>query len=165
MTGNSTEADRDDQNRIGDPIRLEGIGSRIAAAADALGSRKNASAVARISSDTLRRWIAGEVSPSFDAIARLAVAAGVSLDWLATGIGPKVADAEPTEHQLGRVDRQRLYDVVETIEEVLTDRGLHLKPAKKAELILLVYEEIAESEEAGIKYDKEKIVRLVSLAS
>ncbi len=76
-----------------------------------------------------------------------------------------MADAEPTEHQLGRVDRQRLYDVVETIEEVLTDRGLHLKPAKKAELILLVYEEIAESEEAGIKYDKEKIVRLVSLAS
>lgn len=166
MSENITEPDRSAENRIGDPIPAKGIGSRIAATAVKLGSRKNAANISRISSDSLRRWIAEEVSPSFDGMARLAAAAGVSLDWLATGKEPQMAGAsEPVERQLGSVDRQRLFDVVETIEEELAARRIDLAPSKKAKLIVLVYEEIAESEGAGVEYSKDKVIRLIDLAS
>lgn len=64
-----------------------GLETRIAAVADLYESRKQAAATADVSLSTLQRWIAGEGMAAFNSLAILAMARGVSLDWLATGSG------------------------------------------------------------------------------
>lgn len=50
-------------------------------------SRKQAATVAGVRAEMLTRYSKGQNAPGFDAMARLAAAAGISLDWLATGRG------------------------------------------------------------------------------
>lgn len=69
------------------PQPVHGIGNRIKAAADAIGSRKEAARLAGVSDDMLYRYMREETPPRFEAIVRLAHAAGMSLDWMATGDG------------------------------------------------------------------------------
>ena len=73
----------DDANSVPNPEN--GIGTRIAEVAEKLGSRKKAAEAAGVSVSTLNRWITGESVPVFAGVARLCLAAGVSLDWVATG--------------------------------------------------------------------------------
>lgn len=54
-----------------------------------LGGQEAAAAVAEVSTSTFSSWVNGKADPSFEGLWRLAKAAGVSLDWLATGEGPK----------------------------------------------------------------------------
>lgn len=50
-----------------------------------LGTREYAAKIAGVHVDTLYRWIGGDSKAAFLPIARLAQAAGKSLDWVATG--------------------------------------------------------------------------------
>ena len=69
------------------PIPTSEIGTRIAEMADRMGSRKLAAKAAGVSSATFYRWINGESPPVFSGVAKLAEAVGVSLDWVASGVG------------------------------------------------------------------------------
>ncbi len=75
------------------PFPNTGIGTRVAAIADLYESRRQAAVTAEVGVSTLQRWIGDEASPAFDSVARLALAKGVSLDWVATGDGPMLLDA------------------------------------------------------------------------
>jgi phage repressor protein C with HTH and peptisase S24 domain len=55
---------------------------------DRIGSNKSVAKIAGVTSETVRRWRAGDRIP-LEAAARLAHAAGVNMDWLATGEGPR----------------------------------------------------------------------------
>lgn len=106
MSRKKRESDRDIVNRIKDPIPAPGIGSRISAIADLYKSRIDASTRCGISSDTLRRWEREGVTPSFDALACLALGVGASLEWVATGKGPMLVDEAPGP---GEADSQHVY--------------------------------------------------------
>ena len=54
-----------------------------------LGGPRAASALVGVTEDSLSNWRDGRVNPSFHGIRTLAMAAGVSLDWLAFGEGPE----------------------------------------------------------------------------
>lgn len=64
------------------------LGSRLSSVIDAIGSQKAAASIAGVSDEQLGRWKSGKARPSFFGMQALAQAAGVSLDWLATGEGP-----------------------------------------------------------------------------
>lgn len=83
------------------PIPGKKLGDRIEAVADLLGTRINAAFVAGVSVDMLAKYIAGTSRPRFDAMVRLAAAAGVSLDWLATGEGEMLVEARETPVNTG----------------------------------------------------------------
>lgn len=72
----------------------QGVGGRIKAAADAIGSRKRAARLAGVSDDMLYRYMREETPPRFEAVVSLAHAAGFSLDWMATGRPPALALGE-----------------------------------------------------------------------
>jgi phage repressor protein C with HTH and peptisase S24 domain len=72
-----------DANSVPNPDN--GIGTRIAEVAEKLGSRKKAAEAAGVSVSTLNRWITGESVPVFAGVARLCLAAEISLDWVAFG--------------------------------------------------------------------------------
>jgi len=70
------------------PIPASGIGRRIGEIADLLGTRTAAFGAMGVSSSALQRYINEENVAPFDALARLCIAAGARMEWLATGEGP-----------------------------------------------------------------------------
>ncbi len=63
---------------------------------DQFATRAEAGRIAGVTPEHLPSYLKGGASPRFEAVARLAAAKNVSLDWLATGEGPRSsADAEP----------------------------------------------------------------------
>lgn len=81
------------------PNHSSGIGSRIGLIADLYPTRTAAAAAAGISVISLRRYITEEQAPAFEVLARLALAQGVSLEWLATGNGQMRKGPEAGETQ------------------------------------------------------------------
>lgn len=79
------------------PSSIEELGTRISVVAEAVGDRKTAAKVAGISSDSLQRYIRGDVQPPFHALVNLCKAANYSIEWLASGEGPMRKPAGVTE--------------------------------------------------------------------
>src|SRR6185312_7019765 len=75
-------------------FRME-LGERIRWLLDRFGSRTAAAETAGVTPEHLASYIAGRAKPPFELIARLARVQNVSLDWLASGEGERVADGEP----------------------------------------------------------------------
>jgi len=65
------------------------IGRRLETVVEMIGSNGLAAEAAGVSVSTLQRYIRGEVSAPFVALAGIARRSGVSLDWLATGEGQR----------------------------------------------------------------------------
>lgn len=113
------------------PQPVQGIGNRIKAAADAIGSRKEAARLAGVSDDMLYRYMREETPPRFEAIVRLAQAAGMSLDWMATGQEGSQATREGTGHY--DVAPEWAHSRVREIDALLAAEGeLPLPPTRVA---------------------------------
>nr|WP_246423497.1 helix-turn-helix transcriptional regulator [Roseospira goensis] len=67
--------------------------------ADRFPNRAAAAEKAGISVSTLQNWIDGKYAPSFESIAHLAQAAGIRVEWIATGRGPMEADVSSARQQ------------------------------------------------------------------
>ncbi len=89
---NSQEDTRQFLQREND-ARKVALGSRIEVAVDLAGGPGLAAHACGVSVSTLRRYARGEVAAPFVAMIGLARASGVSLEWLATGQGPRAPDA------------------------------------------------------------------------
>jgi len=95
-----------------------------------------------VSSAALQRYIKEENTPSFEVIARLCIAAGARMEWLATGEGPMLAaDAVPTDVS-PELRQEALKMSLQLAAEALGDRTL--PPEKHAELVSLIYEGLTE---------------------
>lgn len=126
------------------PIPAPGIGTRISAACERIGTRKFAASEMGISVDSLARYIREENMPPFDVVARLCAAAGVSMEWLATGdesakpLQDKAlgeSEAAPAASQSVRTEDLTL--AVQLAEEAL--EGRRLEPADYAQLVMLIH--------------------------
>lgn len=86
---------RDEAQRSGKPLptssTLEAaeLFYRIDAVISSYGTSKLAADAAGVSVDTIMRWRKGPTMPPFDKIAALCLAAGFSVDWIATGKEPR----------------------------------------------------------------------------
>jgi hypothetical protein len=122
---------------------------------------------------TFNGWLAGKKIPVTGLVA-IANAAGVSIEWLATGrqearhppATEKAKEPAAVAYPFGRIDVEYLAGVIEAIESIVEARGVKLTPEKKAEIIALAYEEIPRpgSEGRSRGADAERIARLIRLA-
>ncbi|MGA9722700.1 MAG: helix-turn-helix domain-containing protein [Candidatus Binatus sp.] len=103
-------------------------------AAGNVGSLYALAKAAGVSDQTLYSYRTRDSEPNRAILIKLAMAAGVSVEWLATG-------REPISW-----DPHRLCDVIETIEEWLRQKRRRISIGPKAQLIAAVYEEIAHQE-------------------
>jgi transcriptional regulator with XRE-family HTH domain len=132
--------------------------------------RRSVMAIARevgCSEAALRQWAAGDAEPPVYQLARLCAVTGVSLDWLVNGEGPRKAEEvvreSRTEYQLrsaSSVDYNLLHAIVQQVEESLGEARLELAAAKRAELVVALYELFRERGHV----DRPTIMRLVKLA-
>ena len=72
---------------IRDQMSMTELGDRLLLVLDCFPNRRTASTIAGISVDQLHAYVKGRNAPPFIVVARLAMAARVSLDWLASGQG------------------------------------------------------------------------------
>jgi len=118
-----------------------------------VGSIEKLAQLANVSPRVVGKYLAGESDPSRKRLISLADAASVNVEWLATG-------SELKERQ---IDTTIMRDVVFNVEEFFAKNRLSLPPKKKAELIMLLYEEIAEDESKKDSLES-RIMRLVRFA-
>lgn len=65
---------------------------------------------AEVSTSVLSKWRRGESDPSRSRLIKMATAAGVSLEWLATGAGPMIAEyGKPPSSEPVRVEELDAY--------------------------------------------------------
>ncbi len=141
------------------PETLGELAGRVRDCAKMVGSGDALAQNAAIPRRTLETYLAGNAEPKLRRAARIARAAGVRLEWLATGEGPMQREQGAP---VAPLDQGVMRDVVAVVEEFLQDRGLVLEPEKKAELLILLYEDIREHEG---KVDRAKVLRLVKLVA
>ena len=90
--------------------------------------------------DSLARYIRGENVPPFDVAARLCLAAGRSLEWLATGNTPKLLE---TAFQSGSQDlsEANLNIALEYTDDIIrATRATYVPRSLYAKLLRLMYE-------------------------
>lgn len=132
----------DDENgsRTVHPGSLSQLGRRLSAVLDEIGTRRKAADVANRSTDQLAKYEKGLTEPPFSAIASLCLAAGVRMEWVATGIGEMHNNpwegAQGGNSQPLRPDELTI--ALQLASEALGDKVL--PPAKYAELVVLIYE-------------------------
>lgn len=61
------------------------VGTRLRELENRFKNRAAAAEAAGVAKSTLQNWIEGKSDPSFEGLVKLANAAGVSVEWLATG--------------------------------------------------------------------------------
>jgi len=72
----------------------EQLGTRIKAVIKLIGTKSDAAKYSGVSSDMLYRYVRGQSKPSFEAMIGIAQAAGVNIQWLATGQGDMMAASQ-----------------------------------------------------------------------
>lgn len=147
-------------------VGTEQVGTRIAEIADLFGERKFAAQFMGVDADTLRRWISGESKAPFLPLARLCLAVGRSLDWLAIGEdmdwnhqASQIETREQSADYIANgVDQATLARALETVEEALALAGKEVGIERKAGMVAAVYGALARPGGAG---DHAEIMRLI----
>ena len=136
----------------------ESIHARIARARKHLGvTQPEMSGRTGIPVSSLDKYEGGHSKPGTDALAQIA-ACGINIHWLVTGDGPMMlSELQPR----GALDAPLLQASIEGVEEALRATGRDMSPAKKAELVLAIYDLYAG---AAAPLDKSRVLRLVKTA-
>jgi transcriptional regulator with XRE-family HTH domain len=93
-----------------------------------------------IAQSLIRKYLSGQSVPGTDKLVALAIAAGVSVTWLATGEGEATAVAL-SHQELGReVDLSSLEEVTRKVLQLLDERRPDLSSKARARIVRLVYE-------------------------
>lgn len=151
------------------------MAARLRQATQEAGGPTAVSATSGVPLRNLQRYLAGDAEMKASAVARLAVATGVNVEWLLTGQGAArgARSTSPTpsldqyaaDNAIRAFDAEVLKAAVIGVEEHLTERGKRLAVDKKAEVIALVYTARIREKIAGIEGDSSLIEQLVKLAS
>lgn len=121
------------------------------------------------SESLLRNYLKNGNKPGVDHLVGIADAANVSIEWLATGRGPKQRGAPsiPTippapsqvESTVNLEDLDRLELAIEAVEEGLNSLYRELPPAKRAKLIVAAYDLLIDMDQ------KDNVVKFIKLAA
>ena len=114
-----------------------------------------------VSKGSLGGYERDENSPSADAILKICSKTDISAEWLLTGKGPmRVEENTGGVYSADRLNKAILVDVIEVLEEVLSEAKKKLPPVVKAELIYQLYQLVVE-EEADAKQQPIRMFRLI----
>lgn len=137
------------------------LAERIKKCAHMAGSGDSLAQKSAIPRRTLETYLSGDAEPKTTRMVAIARAANVSVEWLATGEGPmRKADASPAVAP-PPVNMHVLTEVISGIEQYLDDEDLEMKPDKKAELVVVLYEHFIDKGHAE-KGAMDRLLKLVA---
>lgn len=142
------------------------VGTRIREIQRQLGTVENAAKIAGVDSETLNRWMKGATKASFLSVARLALAANRSLDWLATGEGPKylehrgVVEPEPKYQDPSMpLSFNRYLEYIRTAVLAVEMMGKEADADRKVAAVEKVVERLAQTEGQADMIEVMRIIR------
>lgn len=109
---------------------------------------------------SVKNWRRGLSDPSIGYISKIAAVSGYCFEWIATGEGAMRRGAA-TPSPAPAIDVAKLARCLHVIETALAETDRELAPAKKAELVAVVYDFVV-NDTSG-KTD-ERVLRLVRAA-
>lgn len=111
--------------------------------------------MAGVSADMLQKYFREASTPAFDVGARLCLASGKSLHWLATGQEPESAPAsQPVRLEIGT-----LRAAVEAVDAALQLADVEVQPGDRAELYARAYELMADA--SSVPQATAQVLRLI----
>ena len=113
---------------------------------------------------TITDYLNGSIRIPVTVVAAISEMSGQSLDWLIIGKETEatIAHTNPTDGGL-QFDIDLVHQVVEAVTEHLQNNDLDMPPAKIAELVTVLCEEVSEAENKQI--NKGTVIRMIKLAS
>ena len=129
-----------------DDMSLRAFGNRLSIVLSCFGSRREASNIAGVSIDQLNAYVKGRNAAPFLVIARLAIRAQISLDWLATGQGAmrpgdiRVDEEEALHRSSFIYDEELLIEIIQSGEEFFERKSpMHPDSTAKARVFATLY--------------------------
>lgn len=122
--------------------KVDAFAERVAAAIKRAGGATIMAEKAEVSGSVLRKWRSGQSDPSRTNLVKMARAAGVSLEWLATGEGDPDDGVSTTPAEATQVppDLDSLEEVTTKVLELLEKHRPDVSTRAKARIVRLVYE-------------------------
>ena len=119
--------------------KVDALGERISVAIERAGGATLMSQKAGVSTSVLRKWRSGQSEPQVTSLVNMAMAAGVSVEWLATGRGESDQEA-PSGLGEAHIDLDALEEVAVKVLALLDKRRPDLSARARARIVRLVYE-------------------------
>jgi DNA-binding phage protein len=136
-------------------IRAE-LGARIRAVVQRFPGQAEAAEVASISTQSLHNLMTGKSLPSLIPLSRLAAAAGIRLEWIATGDPPMLA---PNKGGRPPLDRELLARIFDALARVYREEKVNLPDVELGRLAGDEYDAIvASTEDADERMTMVKLV-------
>lgn len=121
----------------------EALAGRLRALVEAIGTQAEAAGVAQVSERQLRMYLAGDSSPPFLVVARLAAAANADLNWVMSGAGSmKRATESAAPAPQAETDARLLGRLVDALGRVYDTEGVALPRHDLGELAAAEYDRI-----------------------
>lgn len=135
----------------------EGVGdlaTRLLSVCELFDTRQLAADAAGVHVDSIYKYLRGASAPTFEVMAKLCSAKGISLDWLASGDGPMYRSEAPNHHQASEPSPQwparleqpvdTLARIISTVDQLVSDLGIKADANLKAQLVAGIYQNAAE---------------------
>jgi hypothetical protein len=134
-------SDAQNETRMDRPSSQEELGRRLSAVLDRIGTRQKASEIAERSVDQLGKYVKGAAEPPFLPLIRLCEAAGVRMEWLATGTGPMLLSetAQQRGSQSARLDAETMRSALKLLTWAFELQGASYDPARDPDLLVETY--------------------------
>jgi len=146
----ATQSDKQDYPR-------GSFAERLVQVIELTGSRRALAQTAGIPESTLQMCLQRRSDPSLRLVLAIAKASSVDLHWLATGEG--------APYQAAKLDEELLSDVIGAVEQGIRETRTtgYSSPAKKAQLIVELYQQFSEESPQHGKADHRppRLLRLV----
>ena len=120
----------------------DGFVQRLAIVEEKFATRKEAAAAAKIAQSTFQRWAEGKAVPNFHGVASLAKAAGVSLDWLAFGVGQAPDGTMAVSAAQCGADEAVMTEIYLKIQELVQGHSHTLSPEQHIAFTCNVYNKV-----------------------
>lgn len=148
--------------KVGRPIpgSRTDLGTRLRELEKRFRNRAEAASAAGVARSTFQNWVEGKSDPSFEGLARCAVAAGVSLDWLAYGSASNAEEHMHKESVQSPIDNELLEIIIDVLDKELRRRTVSLKADRKAFLISELYGLCMEARNSGIPVNSDPATRV-----
>lgn len=105
------------------PSFRDEVGKRLREVEKRFRNRDEAAKAAGVAKSTFQRWVEGKADPSFEGLAKLALATDISLDWLASGRGASTDERAAPAEAAVPLDEDLLGRVFEGIRGVYKEQG------------------------------------------
>ncbi len=121
---------------------ISGMGKRISECADRVGGRRALARSAGVHESRIYAYIKEENEPGIEPLVRIASAAGVSVDWIATGVEQ---GAHVVEDSVESPLNEHLFEqIFLALEGTLAEHGLTMDPKSKARFVLVLYDKFGQ---------------------